>query len=115
MFLFGHNLINNTYNPVTDHSFYFLRIIKHRLNKNGTRTVYVWLLTMTIQVPVFILTILSQQMWLHYLSDKLISEVKYKNKKSKIHTSSLASLKHLKNSILNFSSAKHFVTHHLQS
>jgi hypothetical protein len=48
-------------------------------------------------------------MWLHYLLDKLISEVKYKNKNSKIHKNSLVRLKHLKSIILDFSSAKAFV------
>jgi len=49
-------------------------------------------------------------MWLDYLLDKLITDVKYKNKRSKIHGYSIDILKKIKSTILNFSSAGHLVT-----
>jgi hypothetical protein len=47
-------------------------------------------------------------MWLHYLLDKLVSEVKYKNKKSKVHANAVAKLNYLHSIVLDFSSAKNF-------
>ena len=46
--------------------------------------------------------------WLHYLLDKTINNVIYKNKKSKRHRSSLLNLKKLKERILDFDSCYDF-------
>ena len=49
-------------------------------------------------------------MWLHYLLDKLTSEVFYKNKKSKTHRSSLSKMRILKENFLEtYDSAYHYV------
>ena len=48
-------------------------------------------------------------LWLHYLLDKLIAEVAYKYKKTKLHKQSLSQLRSLKSKILDYQSAKHFV------
>ena len=48
--------------------------------------------------------------WLHYLLDKLTSEVYYKNTKSKVHKKYLQKMRKLKNDkILNYSSAYDYV------
>ena len=47
--------------------------------------------------------------WLHYLLQKTISEVKYKNKKSSCHRKGLSKLRKLKEQILDFDSCDSFV------
>lgn len=50
-------------------------------------------------------------MWLHYLLDKLTSEVYYKNKKSKTHRSAMAKMRQMKDALLDkFNSAYEYVT-----
>ena len=49
-------------------------------------------------------------MWLHYLLDKLTSEISYKNKKSKTHLSALGKMRRMKNGFLEFDSAYDYVT-----
>jgi len=48
-------------------------------------------------------------MWLHYLLDKLISVVPYKNKKSQVHKKAMKDLKRIKGSIMEYSSALAYV------
>ena len=47
--------------------------------------------------------------WLHYLLDKLITEVPYKSLKSAVHKTNMRKLKTLKGKILEYSSAKEYV------
>ena len=49
-------------------------------------------------------------MWLHYLLEKLTSEISYKNKKSKTHLSALGEMRRMKNGFLEFDSAYDYVT-----
>ena len=46
-------------------------------------------------------------MWLHYLLDKLINVVPYKNKRSQVHKKAMARLKNIK--IMEYSSALAYV------
>lgn len=46
--------------------------------------------------------------WLHYVLDKMLTSVHYKNSKQSIQKSGLDNLKMLKDAILSFNSAKHF-------
>ena len=46
--------------------------------------------------------------WLHYLLDKTISHVKYKNKKSKRHKNEIKKLEKLKSRVLDFNSCYEF-------
>ncbi|XP_040575175.1 serine/threonine-protein kinase haspin homolog [Lepeophtheirus salmonis] len=48
-------------------------------------------------------------LWLHYLLDKLTSSVPYKAVKSRIHRSSMSTLRAYKKKILSYKSAKHLV------
>ena len=48
-------------------------------------------------------------MWLHYLLDKLINVVPYKNKKSQVHKKAMREMKIIKNSIMAYSSALAYV------
>ncbi|KAK3863798.1 hypothetical protein Pcinc_030477 [Petrolisthes cinctipes] len=48
-------------------------------------------------------------LWLHYLLDKMLTECYYKNSKSKIHTKHRAELAQLKEMMLGYESATHFV------
>ena len=48
-------------------------------------------------------------MWLHYLLDKLINVVPYKNKKSQVHKKAMREMKNIKNSIMEYSSALAYV------
>ena len=48
-------------------------------------------------------------MWLHYLLDKLISVVPYKNKKSQVHKKTMKELKRIKGAIMEYSSALAYV------
>ena len=49
-------------------------------------------------------------MWLHYLLDKLINQVYYRNKKSKVHRSALSKMRTLHNDFLTqFHSAYDFI------
>lgn len=48
-------------------------------------------------------------MWLHYLLDKLINEVYYQNKKSKVHRSALSKMRSLQRKFLQFESAYEYV------
>merc|ERR1711994_822571 len=50
--------------------------------------------------------------WLHYLLDKTINHVKYKNKKSKRHKNEIEKLKKLKNRVLDFNSCFEFACWH---
>ena len=51
-------------------------------------------------------------MWLHYLLDKLTTEVYYKNKKSKTHRSALVKMRQMRDAFLDtFNSAYEYVTH----
>ena len=47
--------------------------------------------------------------WLHYLLDKLTSEVYYKNRKSKLHRSALTRMRILKENILEYSSVYDYI------
>ena len=47
--------------------------------------------------------------WLHYLLDKIINEVKYKNKKTTCHRKGVSKLRKLKDRILDFESCQSFV------
>ena len=47
--------------------------------------------------------------WLHYLLDKLTSDVYYKNTKSKIHKNSLKKMQNLKDGFLDYSSAFDYI------
>ena len=51
----------------------------------------------------------TNTMWLHYLLDKLISVVPYKNKKSQVHKKAMKDLKRIKGSIMEYSSALAYV------
>lgn len=46
--------------------------------------------------------------WLHYVLDKMLESVHYKNTKTIVHNTGLKNLRMLKNSILLFDSAKSF-------
>ena len=48
-------------------------------------------------------------MWLHYMLDKLTTEVLYKNKKSKTHLSAMKKMRYLKNGFLQYDSAYAYV------
>ncbi|KAK4328817.1 hypothetical protein Pmani_000791 [Petrolisthes manimaculis] len=48
-------------------------------------------------------------LWLHYLLDKMLTQCYYKNSKSKIHTKHRAELAQLKEMMLGYESATHFV------
>ena len=48
-------------------------------------------------------------MWLHYLLDKLINDVPYKNKRSQVHKKAMREMKNIKNSIMEYSSALAYV------
>lgn len=48
-------------------------------------------------------------LWLHYVLDKMINGVNYKNTKAKKHRENLDRLKDLRNNILDFASAADFV------
>ena len=48
-------------------------------------------------------------MWLHYLLDKLINAVPYKNKRSQVHKKAMREMKNIKNSIMEYSSALAYV------
>nr|XP_023028498.1 uncharacterized protein LOC111516542 isoform X1 [Leptinotarsa decemlineata]XP_023028559.1 uncharacterized protein LOC111516542 isoform X2 [Leptinotarsa decemlineata] len=48
-------------------------------------------------------------LWLHYILDKAITALRYKNAQSKIHKDNLMKLKQLYNEVLNYKSVKDFV------
>ncbi|XP_015600198.1 uncharacterized protein PF11_0213 [Cephus cinctus] len=49
-------------------------------------------------------------LWLHYTLDKMITAVRYKNKKTKVHKNAISELQQLKDVVLNYNSAFDFVT-----
>ncbi|KAJ8974882.1 hypothetical protein NQ317_011728 [Molorchus minor] len=51
----------------------------------------------------------SNVLWLHYILDKAITALRYKNVQTKVHKEYIAKLKQLKNDIFKYSSVKEFV------
>ncbi|CAL4093426.1 unnamed protein product, partial [Meganyctiphanes norvegica] len=48
-------------------------------------------------------------LWLHYILDKMINECYYKNIKTKVHKTNLATLKQIKDRLLQYKSATDYI------